>query len=45
MSTNNMLEGLVETAKGQNLISPSATCSWINIFIDPETTFQSTNQI
>ncbi|XDV26873.1 hypothetical protein PO909_030500, partial [Leuciscus waleckii] len=26
-------------------IFPSSTCSWINIFVDPETTFQSTNQI
>ena len=25
----------------QNLISPSETCSWINIFVDPGTTFQS----
>jgi len=25
--------------------SPSATCSWINISVDPGTSFQSTNQI
>jgi len=27
------------------MISPSTTCSWIKIFVDPGTTFQSTNQI
>jgi len=27
------------------MISPNTTCSWINIFVDLETTFQSTNQI
>jgi len=29
----------------QNLILPSATCSWINIFVDPGTTLLLTNQI
>jgi len=29
----------------QNLISPTATCSFINIVGDPGTTFQSTSQI
>jgi len=29
----------------QNMISPSTTCSWINIFVDPGTTFRSTYQI
>ncbi|KAG1932817.1 sodium/potassium-transporting ATPase subunit beta-3b [Pimephales promelas] len=28
-----------------NVISLSTTCLWINIFVDPGTTFQSTNQI
>jgi len=28
-----------------HVISPSTTCSWINIFVNPGTTFQSTNQI
>jgi len=28
-----------------NMISPSTTCSWINIFVDPGSTFQPTNQI
>ncbi len=27
-----------------NVISPSSTCSWINILVDPGTTFQSNNQ-
>ncbi len=27
-----------------SVISPSTTCSWINILVDPGTTFQSTNQ-
>ncbi len=27
-----------------NMIPPSTTCSWINILVDPGTTFQSTNQ-
>jgi len=27
------------------VISQSTTCSWIKIFVDPGTTFQSTNQI
>jgi len=34
-----------DTQELQNLISPSATCSWINILVDPGTTLQSTNQI
>ncbi len=29
----------------QNLILPSATCSWVNIFVDPGTTLLLTNQI
>ncbi len=29
----------------QNLILPSETCSWINIFVDPGTTLLSTNKI
>jgi len=29
----------------QNPIPQSATCSWIIIFVDSGTTFQSTNQI
>jgi len=28
-----------------NVISPSTTCFWIWIFVDPGTTFKSTNQI
>jgi len=28
-----------------HVISPSTAFSWINIFVDPGTTFQSTNQI
>jgi len=35
------MQGLGEV----NVISSSTTCSWINIFVDPGTTFQSTNQI
>jgi len=27
------------------LISPCTTCSWINIVVDPGSTFQSTNQV
>ncbi len=27
----------------QNLILPSATCSWVNIFVDPGTTLLLTN--
>ncbi len=29
----------------QNLILPSASCSWVNIFVDPGTTLLLTNQI
>jgi len=32
-------------AMSQNLISQCTTCSWINIFVDPGTTFHSANQI
>jgi len=33
----------IQEEKTVNVISPSTKCPWINIFVDPGKTFQSTN--